>query len=143
LTATATATAAVDGVSSASDFMAGFLRKLKVGKGWKQRYVTVAAEGCTLEYKKHKTDSRPLRSIDLSRAVVLEHVPPERLAPDAVRSKSWKGSTLGDVPEARGPGLGRCCPASGSVLCPQPLPRLGACPHPVRCTPHPAMRLSA
>jgi hypothetical protein len=101
LTATATATAAVDGVSSASDFMAGFLRKLKVGKGWKQRYVTVAAEGCTLEYKKHKTDSRPLRSIDLSRAVVLEHVPPERLAPDAVRSKSWKGSTLGDVPEAR------------------------------------------
>ena len=74
--------------------MAGFLRKLKVGKGWKQRYVTVKSGVSTLEYRKQKTG--PLSgSIDLSTARVLDTVPRGLLDPALLRSKRK------DVPDPR------------------------------------------
>ena len=61
------------------DYHAGMLRKLKVGKGWKQRYVTVSTGQSVLEYRKSKGDAKPKGAIELKGSTVVPDVPEKML----------------------------------------------------------------
>lgn len=61
------------------DYHADWLRKLKVGKGWKQRWVTVATGQSVLEYRKSKGDEQPKGAIQLAGCTVVRDVPESML----------------------------------------------------------------